>query len=590
MTEASIPHPVNDRVTMRAILRVAFQQRLMYPLNLFLWSTNWSLPIVTGIIAQRYFDGLTGQGGWPLEGVLTALAVYVVVRLLGIAVGMPVAARVVFVGGSVFRRNMLRWLLDLPGARPVRLQTGEVVSRFRDDVEHAEELLDGTVDFAGSAVTAVVAFTVLATIDVGWAVAAFVPIVLVFFLVLSLGNRLRLARERSRDRTEAVTGFLGETFGAAQAVKLAAAESAVLRRFDRLSDERRRAMVRDRTLTTATRELGMTSGTVAFGVMLVVAANSLGRGGPDALTVGSFALFASVLGRAAHSAHFLGWVVAELRQAGVSVRRMVELMDGADVGDLTSPRALHEPVPPPDEVAIPAVPDATLLDVRGLTFAHDSGHGIRDVDLHVDDGELVVVTGRVGSGKTTLLQTVLGLLPADQGVIRWTGTEVDDVPATLVPPRVAYTPQVPRLLSSSLRDTVLLGHEAGDDAVVGALATARMDTDLDAMPDGLETVVGARGLRLSGGQVQRTAAARMLVRRPDLLVIDDVSSALDVETETQLWQRLHDEGRAALVVSTRRPALSRADRIVLLDDGRVVDTGTADELRQRSALFRELWG
>lgn len=581
----------DDLTALHAIVRLAGQQAL-YPANLLVWTLNWSMPIVLGIIAQRYFDGLQGVGGWPLEGVITALVVYGVVRLLGIAVGMPLAARVVFVGGAIVRRNMLRWLLGLPGAQPVRLQTGEVVSRFRDDVEHTENFLDGTVDFAGSVVSAVVSFVLLAAISLRWALAAFVPIVLVFVVVLALGDRIRVAREAARDHTEAVTGFLGEAFGAAQAVKLTAAERPLLRRLARLNDDRRQAMVRDKVLSTATRELGTTSGTVALGVMLVLAANSLGSDGPDALTVGQFALFASLLGRAAHAAFFVAWVVAELRQTGVSVRRMLAMLDGADVRDLTARARLSEPMPTSRAVDLPPPdPSAPILELRGVRHRHaDSNAAIHDVDLVVGEGELVVVTGRIGAGKTTLLQLVLGLLPIEGGKILWRGTVLDEVAAAMVPPRSAYTPQVPRLLSSSLRDAVLLGHVGDDADVLEALDTARMKEDLEAMADGLDTLVGTRGLRLSGGQVQRTAAARMLVRRPELLVVDDVSSALDVETESQLWARLRDDGTTALVVSTRRPALSRADRVVLLEDGRVQDVGTAEELLSRSSSFRELWG
>jgi ATP-binding cassette subfamily B protein len=125
---------------------------------------------------------------------------------------------------------------------------------------------------------------------------------------------------------------------------------------------------------------------------------------------------------------------------------------------------------------------------------------------------------------------------------------------------------------------------------------AVLEEDLAGMPRGLETTIGPRGLRLSGGQVQRTAAARMLVRQPELLVVDDVSSALDTETEAILWDRLFEArttngpATTALVVSHRRPALARADLVVVVDAGRIVERGTAEELLERSAIFRDLWG
>ena len=144
----------------------------------------------------------------------------------------------------------------------------------------------------------------------------------------------------------------------------------------------------------------------------------------------------------------------------------------------------------------------------------------------------------------------------------------------------------------SLRDNLLLGHQVDEDDLQRAVSTATMQRDIDEMLNGFETLVGPRGVRLSGGQLQRSAAARMLVRSPELLVFDDLSSALDVETESLLWAGLLENygNSTALVVSHRRPALQRADLVLVMDGGSVVDRGTADELLGRSQLFNELWG
>jgi ATP-binding cassette subfamily B protein len=201
-----------------------------------------------------------------------------------------------------------------------------------------------------------------------------------------------------------------------------------------------------------------------------------------------------------------------------------------------------------------------------LTFHYPgSTNGIEDVDLTLRRGTLTVVTGRIGSGKTTLLRTLLGLLPMDAGEVCWNGETVQRPDQFLVPPRCAYTGQVPRLFSNTLRNNILLGLERSDDEIARATKLAVMDRDLEQLDDNLETMVGARGVKLSGGQMQRAAAARMFIRDAELYVFDDLSSALDVETERQLWERIFASKEGTyLVVSHRRPLLRRADHIIVL--------------------------
>jgi ATP-binding cassette subfamily B protein len=197
---------------------------------------------------------------------------------------------------------------------------------------------------------------------------------------------------------------------------------------------------------------------------------------------------------------------------------------------------------------------------------------LTDIDMTVHRGEFVVITGPVGAGKSTLLRSVLGLAwQADvTGSVRWNGEEIDDRAAFLVPPNAAFLSQVPQLISDSVADNVGLG-PVEPDQLASALRLAAIAEDIEAMPDGSATLIGPRGLRLSGGQRQRLATARALVHSPELVVLDDLSSALDVETEVQLWTNLADAGMTVIAVSHRAVAFDRADQVLRLEHGRLVD-------------------
>jgi ABC-type multidrug transport system fused ATPase/permease subunit len=230
--------------------------------------------------------------------------------------------------------------------------------------------------------------------------------------------------------------------------------------------------------------------------------------------------------------------------------------------------------------------------VRGLTYGHPgSAGGIADVSFVLERGSFTVITGRIGAGKTTLLQVLLGLLPCEAGEILWNGRPVGDPGTFFVPPRSAYTPQVPRLFSETLRENLLLGWPHDGALLDAALHAAVLEPDVAALDRGLDTPVGTRGVKLSGGQVQRTAAARMFVRAAELLVLDDLSSALDAETEAELWRRLFARGRdlTVLAVSHRPTALRRADQVLVMENGRLVARGALDDLLAHSPAMQQLW-
>ena len=313
----------------------------------------------------------------------------------------------------------------------------------------------------------------------------------------------------------------------------------------------------------------------------------------DRFTVGDFSLFVMYIPNVEEFVSRCGRFTTQYRQTKVSLSRLVEQLQSNSPRTLLAKEKLNLKSAPVSTALVQKSERDYLqeLEVKDLSYTHPRSHsGISAINLTIRRGSFTVITGRVGSGKSTLLHVLLGLLPSSGGTITWNGDLVTEPDDFFVPPRVAYTPQVPKLFSQSLRDNNLLGLSEDDVNMEAAIYAGVMERDVAELDQGLDTFVGPKGVRLSGGQIQRSAAARMFVRDAELLVVDDLSSALDVETEANLWERFsQSKSVTSLVVSHRRATISRADHIVILKDGKIESQGKLEQLLVESDEMQAVW-
>ena len=438
---------------------VCFRPWLYVGISLMLVLIYGVLPQVTGLLTRDFFDSLTGDAQLGFSALsLAALIFGVALASVVVAFANRIAHAIPrFAIAALLRKNMFEYLLNRPGAQAVPTSPSEAISRFRGDVDEVARFVLQIPFEISHVLFSIAAVVVMIRIQAQITLVVFAPLVALIVIANLAKKRITHYRRANRIAAGNVTDFVGEMFGAAQAVQVASAETRVIAHLRELNAARRKAAVQDGFFDALFQSIFENVINLGTGAILMLAGQGMREG---SFTVGDFALFVYYLGWVTEFIAVFGAFWRQFKQSEVSLARMVELLQGASPETLVRHSPLYLRGALPELTHIPKTDEHRLerLDVTGLTCTYpDTGRGVADIDLHLERGSFTVITGRVGSGKTTLLRAILGLLPKDAGEICWNGRMVKFPATFFVPPRCAYAAQVPVLFSESLKDNILMG-------------------------------------------------------------------------------------------------------------------------------------
>lgn len=510
------------------------------------------------------------------------------IGLMGLAViGVRTLSRVLFFtpGRLVefhLKNDLFAQLTRLQPPVYARIETGDIVSRASNDVMFLRALVGfGGLQICNVALALALTGGEMMRLSPRLTLYVTLPVVL-GMLVLQVGifnmhALTRKAQEQLADLSDHVLSSL-QGVGTIQGFT---AEEAFVQRMDVRSRAYRDTNIKLSAIRSTIFPLLAMSGGVGIWALLRYGGEMAVQG---EVTVGELVAFITFIAYLLWPLMSLGWLVSVFQRGLISLERIDALLyDTPERPDL------------PDPVQPQA--GAPSLSIQGLTFTYegDDEPALTDLDLEIDAGTVVGVYGQTGSGKSTLLRLLTRVWNPPEGTVTVDGVDIRSLELDAWRRKTAIAPQVPFLFSDSIRDNIAMG---GDGPVEPAVELASLTGDVEHLPSGLDTIVGERGIMLSGGQRQRTALARALYREYDLLVLDDVLSAVDQKTEQRLIDALErvattergDRGRPTTVlVSHRMSVLARADKVVVLEGGRKVDEGPHAELIQRPGPYRDAW-
>jgi ATP-binding cassette, subfamily B, multidrug efflux pump len=507
---------------------------------------------------------------------------FLLVAVAAIEGGFRYLQRWLFIGVSRYmefdiRRDLYAHLQKLPLRFFDHHRTGDLMSRITNDLASIRNMIGPALMLFSSSVLVVVGafFMMFRTAPfLAMTVTATVPLLTAFVKVM--GDRTQVKVQAIQNRMGQIAARVRESFVGIRTIRAFAQEANQVRSFQLLNREyleENQSLVR---LTALMNSLLRSSIGMVSLLVFVIGCRKMLAG---SMSLGDFVAFQFYLGRLIWPLSVLGWILNLFQRGMAGMRRLAEIWDEPmDERMLASGR----------DVAVHGVRPS--LEIRNLSFSHDGTPILQGINLIIRPGEVLGIVGRTGSGKSTLLALIAGLYDPPPGTIFVAGHPVESYSVQAIRALIGMVPQETFLFADTLAENIRFGRDtANDREILESAARAALEADLAALPRGIETVVGERGVLLSGGQKQRVAIARALVRDPLLLILDDSLSAVDPNTERHILRSLErfKSDRTVLIASHRLSAVQEADRIIVLDGGRVIECGRHDELLARGGYYAE---